>query len=195
MNRRTVLKGAAWATPVILHAIAAPAVVASAVPAPYAGGAIMAINVGSGAKKDIKIYQPGPGPIRGIGDLAPGVRFGWIGASPQTQSAFLTFTPTVAPAAGTTGPSASTLFQRFGGMTISETPTRVGSAFRYTIAVAKTSTDPRVSYAGASSFTVRVADAAFGTYRVDGASGRIAEFRVTALTGEAATNLVQQPTY
>lgn len=197
IDRRAALKGAAWATPVILHAIAAPATVTSPAPAPYAGAAFAIIGAGTGTPaRATKIYDIGDGPLRGTGDLAPGARFGAIGGAVASQAASVLFTPTTALAPGAPAPTATTLFQRFGGMTITDAPTKVGTGYRYTVAVAATSSDPRAGYAHVASFTVRVAAAALGTYRITGANGRVGEFSVNAVvSGPTATKLVLQPTY
>lgn len=191
IDRRTVLKGAAWAAPVIVLTTAAPAAATSPPPAPYAGPAFVVIGAGTGATSTTKIYEPGAGPLRGPGDLAPGVRFGCIGAGISSQTAVVTFTPKTPTS---TPPSATSVFQGFGGMTVSA-PTAAGAGFTYSIGVGPTSTDPRLSYAHVASFTIRSAAANIGTYRVVGAGGRVGEFRIDAFTGAGAATLSLQPTY
>lgn len=196
LDRRTILKGAAWATPVILLATAAPAAAQSVPPAPYAGPAMMAIGVGASPQltDQPKIYGLGDGAVRGTGNLAPGVRFGSVGGQAQSQIATIRMTSNV-----TTPPTVASLFEQFGpGISIAYTSS-AGTVHTYTATITGRSGDPRSTLLNIASFTIRTNPANCGTYLVTSATATktlIAEFTVNSFSGAATdTRLSAQPSY
>lgn len=189
VGRRQLLKAGAWAVPAVIVVAGAPLAAATGNPA-YEGPAFQAINAGAAPQTTgPKVYSLGSGPIRGKGDLAPGVRFGSIGGS-FTQTAFVTFTPS-----GTQfGPiTAASTFEKFGGLTVSAPTANGNGSYTFTITVNTTSGDPRLTYAGVASITVLRT----GTYAVVG-SGHSASFTATGLettSGSNATTLTSQAIY
>lgn len=197
IDRRTILKGAAWAAPVIVLATAAPAAVAST-PAPpvYSGPAFVVIGAGAGAANNVKIYAVGDGPTRGTGNLAPGARFGWINpttAKPvTTQTARVIFTPLTALS---TPPTSDSLFEKFNGLTFTPTTAPTGS-YAFDVRVDPAAADPRAGVTGVISFTVRTNPANRGTYAISHQSGRVGQFDVRSFdTAATATRLTAKPTY
>lgn len=196
IDRRTVLKGAAWAAPVIVLATAAPAAAASPAPPAYSGPAFVVIGAGAGANNaTTKIYAIGDGPTRGTSSLAPGVRFGWIAPTASkpvsVQSAVVTFTPL---SAGPT-PTAETLFEKFNSLSFTPTTAPAGS-FAFSIRVDPAASDPRAGFAGVISFTVRTNAANRGTYKIVGENGRTAQFEIRSFdTAANATHLTSQTSY
>jgi hypothetical protein len=204
IDRRTIITGAAWAAPVIVLATAAPAAAAQRVPPapPYSGPALVAIGAGAGPANNLKIYKAGAGaagegPTRGTGNLAPGVRFGWINptsAKPVTvQTATLTFTPLTADLPE---PNLELLFEKFNALTFTRVGSGKAASYTYTVRVDPAAADPRTGVTGVISFTVRSNPANRGTFNIVSSNGRAAQFEIRSFdTAAAATHLTTQTSY